>query len=113
MERFQEVDNILGSKNVELILDAIRHGKLNIDDLQQIALVMGNGVHGVFVQNQHEYGTRLALLMMKLLDAWYTNHLYSYKPYPNTKGLEELIDILEHDRVRLNWLAHDIKEQVT
>ena len=113
MEKFKEVDDILGGKNVEIILNEIRNGQLTADDLKQIALVMGNGVHGVFVQNQYQYGTKLALLMKKLLDTWYTNHLYPYKPYPNTKGLKELVDILEDDLVRLNWLAHDIKEQVT
>jgi hypothetical protein len=110
MERFKEVEGILGSKNVESILDQIRNGQLTEDDLKQIALVMGNGVHGVFVQNKDKYGTRLTLLMKILLDAWYNNH----KPYKtNTKGLEKLIDILEHKLVGLNYLAHSIREQVT
>ena len=84
MERFKEVEGILGSKNVEIILNEIRNGQLTEDDLKQIALVMGNGVHGVFVQNQYRYGTRLTLLMKKLLDAWFNNHPFLYKPYPNT-----------------------------
>ena len=113
MEYFEEVNQVLGSENVQFILDEVRDGRIKRTDMKKIALSMKDGVYGVFVQRK-DTDISADDLMKELLDAWFNNHLYqyTYESEPMTKGLHDLIDILASKQVRLNYQAHTLQKKV-
>ena len=54
MENMEDITGALGEKNVRIMIQEVRNGKMKKEHLKLIAMEMGGPVHGVFVNKCNE-----------------------------------------------------------
>ena len=54
MENMEDITGALGEKNVRILIQEVRNGKMKKEHLKLIAMEMGGPVHGVFVNKCNE-----------------------------------------------------------
>jgi len=97
MEHAIEVYEKLAKPNVNIIVSAIKEGKVDVNKIKVIALQLKGSVHGTFM---HFIGKdTLVNVFLKMLDTWYVETLHKLDD-----GLSEFKEILRHETVGLSYL---------
>ena len=102
MERKEQVYDALGRINVEMILCETRDGLITNDDVKMIALAMGKGVHGVYMESVQKSDRPLEVTFRRMFDKWWLQFLHD----PKNNGRQKLCQIL--DDVGLPALAFKV-----
>jgi hypothetical protein len=96
MEYWEKINDKLGEKNVGLLLKEIKSGKIIRDKVKQIALLMHDFVHDVYVEKERN-SDNLENVFYHILDSWYNHELSD----PKVNSQARLYDILVNPRVDL------------
>ena len=95
-----EIQSSIGSENLKLIKRWIREGKVEVRDIRAMALQMRGSVFGTY--NQYERDENPVDLFDFMLKTWFNEKL----SVPGVNGYQEMMNILNHEDVRLFALAH-------
>ena len=108
MEFKDEITKKIGKKNYQILMDSIKDGKTKKQQVQDIALLMGGPVHGVFQAKISEPDVKLYDVMRAMMDEWFLLKVHQ----ENFEGITELRAILEDYNVNLKYLADKMRTDV-
>ena len=100
----KEVEEKIGVKNVRLLYNEARQGRITPEQLKNIGILMHGDVNGVYEANK---GKGYVYVLQDMLDCWYNNVLCNDK----VDGVELLKEILEDHLVGLHPLARQLETQ--
>ena len=103
MEKEKEVNELLGSENVNKVINDIKAGKISRMQIKQLSLKMhsmhqNQNVHGDFMHHtQNTADIKNHDLFRLLLDSWYTNELFNLDSSECQKKFHEILDEIRND----------------
>ena len=100
----EKVDEKIGAKNVRLLYDEARQGRITPEQLKNIGILMHGNVNGVYEANK---GKGCIYVLQDMLDCWYNCVLCDDK----VDGVERLKKILDDHMVGLHHLSRQLERK--